>query len=578
MTDSLDDIGLKEYGSLRKKAEKTVEDMSSEKESRQDVFTELMIELDGKSELTGIDPHRLLEAAGKKEGALKQRLRQTRAEILENTGSGITRETVDSIVDATVALDILKKIIYESGGHRNALQHASKKYGVSQKEISLFREEATYSLSILGKRHETLEVARIVKSFYGPDARQSHHTVDFISRAGKILGVKNAFKKTVGFLQILYDMEGGLYPHAHCIQPAYTGKGIGRFLLGIAEKHAAKPYLWSICTTSLYHNIRNFTDRGYRGVLLKKDVNPDGEIVPRIVLYKDIKNPFSEPETEGFEKIEVFDGDKKAFKADLSDTCLLEEALNKNSFELVGIRREDGGLFGFFMENQSKKIPGFMESWGSDEDIGKGFRIIRGSESLAHTYRLTRDLKLEDVIDYRTVRMIAHIGAVIGRIEEDGNMAGFCPLVRDMNGIAHAYAVAAETEETREELLEAACRHMTEHEASSITVDVGSEDVLLKKLLEIHGFIGVGFSIDPYGDGKNHLRLEKKLFLKQKIPRIPGEAPKIMTPTDLEKEEPWIGVDCSEPLLAQKALEEGYSLVGIVGEEPARYVLTNTID
>ncbi len=575
-------IEVKELGRFNRQMNDVVDDISSKKTAKRDIYDEISIELEGISELTNIDSHKFIEVVKKHEENYGTLVEDYRGKILSKVDYPMPPGMADSLVEVMIGLNLLKDLVFEAGGYEKAVEYACKRYGVSREELTVKAVEDELKVAIVEDKFRIRDAFRVITSFCGPELCQDIFSLFVIANAGKVVSVNDASGRIVGVVQLMVDKWGDSYMPVYSVLKSYRDSSVASILLDAAEENAVGRYVSATRSLDMIYNIRNMLDRGY----VARTFIPDfwGEEKPRIVLEKDLEQPAEKIDfnvkdipslTEYLEGVE-------AFSTPAKNTELIDEALNRRGFELVDFLPSDS-----VEDEQLVLVRTDMESIFNPREFhfsfpepanGLEFTLIRGYDDIyeaigvTERYRRSRGESVDRYIihkNYPVLKIISYVGLVVGLRDEEGRLAAFASLLWDKDGGICFHTLSALPEyglrKPRLTLLEF-LRSLAEQTGRKRAWFIHSmqDAAFIETVLNETGFDATSVFIDPFGNGHDYLLLESNVPAEDSKPAEPGEARHIRGFIELRPGDNAVLASAGNHELIDLVLGEGFRLTSVV--------------
>jgi GNAT superfamily N-acetyltransferase len=437
-------LKVKALGRFTPQMGSVVDNIGAKKAPKKDIYDELSIELEGISELTHIDANKLLHAVKSREQGFGRLEEDYRRRILEKVDYAISSDMMGSLVGTMISLNMLKDIVFEAGGYEKALDFACERYGLTKEELSIKARTEDLSLVVVDDNVGLREAFRIITSFCGPKIAQDIFSLLMISKAGRLIAVRDSYGKMLGVIQVMYDKWGCSYIPLYSVLKSYRNTGVASMLLDAAEKHAKGRYVTATRSLDMVYNIASLLARGYTG----RTFIPDwlGAHNPRVVFEKDLVAPHmpADYSREDVPAMESFSGECMLFSTHAGNTALIEEALNRRGYEIAGILPSSSGEMDKLVLRKAKDA-GVFSSRGFDSKLpasasGYKFTLLEGYDEIYEAINLTEKTRIEEGEDnssigvhknYPVLKIISSIGLLVGLRGADGRLAAFAGLLWD---------------------------------------------------------------------------------------------------------------------------------------------------
>jgi GNAT superfamily N-acetyltransferase len=549
------------------------------KHHHRDIYSEWGIELDGLTELTRIDPSRLVNFLKTDPGEYGELKKAALKGVLEYGRRYHSKELIDNMVDVRIAIDIIKKFVFEAGSYEKAISHISDRYGISPLEIVVDLRSDRLEVVELVRKFDIKEASRVITCFYGPKIAEEVFSIFMISRAGRLVGVKNSSGKIVGVIQVLYDRWADTYIHAYCVLKNYRGAGVGLMLLDAVEEASGGGRVWATRAPDMVHNIRNLLDKGYVGTAYIPDYWGGGK--PRIVFERVSGGRMWSGAGEDIPLLDAPDYGSEVFCVGIRDGLVLEDALNRRNYRIVGFREDkampqDCASCKVVLERSDEKSVFLERDYAMSLSFEGGrFSIAQVSafEGVEEVIRFGDEINMDPREDYGTYKMLTYVGGLFGvRDGIRGPLVISFGLLWDNKGgiFVHALNIRPgfEGRELLKPVFDCVGRLCLDEGRWIIRLIHSIDDIaLLKVFINDLGFSSVEEHLNPYDNGRNYLSLEKNAGegLRSPIPDLAGlEIVKGMH--ELNDDSRTIASYVRSYSLTHELLNAGYRIVSVLDD------------
>ncbi len=531
------DVGVKEFGRLgaRKKAAGLAKPTGG-----QDIRDIYSIELEGLSELTGIDPARLLAKLKGRIPEYDREFKETRERAFALANYRLTNEAADAVAESMLATELVKRLVYEAGSYERAMDHACRRYGLRRGDLKGGAAPGGLKAVELAGDQDVRRAWRLITGTYGAGSALAPESLLELTRIGRLLAVADGGGALAGTVLILRDMRGNSVIHSYSVARGYRGLGVGSMLLNAAEERAGGRIIWTGRSTSLIYNFRYLLDRGYVGMRFVSETYGDGS--PIIFFEKRLDG--AEVEGKGL-------GERLSVAA--SDARALGEAMD-TGYRIVDCVQSGGEDDLLILERITGDDVFSAAAEGGCREDG-GFEPVRTAEDLGGVMKLARDTGRGE-LDYILLRIIAYAGFPL-MVREDGDLTGFAGMMCDGGGLLYLHSVIAEAGDLPA-LLESARIYAHKNGFKRVEYTHQMDDAEGLEAAFKSGYAGVRAYVNVLESGVSRLHMRFEEGLSASLRRESADAKAVDRKSELDGKQPAISVDAADYPLIEAALANGY--------------------
>ncbi|MFH0861452.1 MAG: hypothetical protein V1875_00335 [Candidatus Altiarchaeota archaeon] len=510
MPDELISLRPKELGELD-----AVEDLnltlgqivSGRLEGKQ-LYTSVSLELDRLAGSIGIEPGKVVDAM-LEDGGHRGIFKGIESMMRDRYGMALDSEALDSLVKSAYALDVLNKMVRESGSVSHALAYAASALKVPVEELML-SGRMEYRCDPIVRPDRFLEALRFNQSVLGGSS-DNIYSVSMVATTGILLGVRNSLGNLIGVGEFIFDRDESFYVYSLCVAMGWEGYGVRRSLIRKAISLQPGRRFWTTVGINNPNAARTYFECGFR--MVHYLMNYFGDNVSQLLLERTESAP---PARDVPPLVEAFDPGRESQSIRYSTGIDYEGILNDDAFSIEGLEDFEGGMVLRLrkagrrhwkrpVQQEAFPLPPTGIEVHVSEDVEDAFaaneieKSTHGEASAESPQMLIR---------------IARTGYLLLAKDARGSIAAELPAVFDVDGglFCHGVTVARgfDEMELRYGMVGVAEKMARRHGRNRVWTTADTVDFpVMEANINRRGHVGSKVLLDYYGNGRHRMVVEK---------------------------------------------------------------------